>query len=86
MPLSQPSYPHREFCGLCHRESAVGFWVPDTVWSHVVHVSRLHDIHCLACFIERADAKLVAWDRHIKFFPVSARTHLESIILGASNA
>lgn len=77
MILSEPSYPHREICGLCHRVSPVGFWVPNDVWTSVVHISQREVIHCLSCFIERADEKLVEWDKEIKFFPVSVRSHLE---------
>jgi hypothetical protein len=68
--------PHREMCGLCHRVSAVGFHVPNEVWKAVVHNSRIEDIHCLNCFIERADEKLIAWDSDISFYPVSLRSHL----------
>lgn len=74
-------HAHREICGLCHRVVAVSFWVPDDVWEAVVHRSRLQDIHCLNCFIERADEKLVAWDRGIQFYPVSLRTHIEAVVL-----
>lgn len=72
-----PSIPTREICGLCHRVSAVGFWVPNDVWSEVVHPHYIASIHCLSCFVERADEKLVEWDSVIKFYPVSLRTHIE---------
>ena len=71
--------PHREICSLCHRVVAVGFHVPDDIWKVVVHQSRLHDIHCLACFIERADEKLIQWDMGISFYPVSFWTHQRSV-------
>lgn len=67
----------REICGLCHRVSPVGFWVPDEMWSEVVHPHYIAAVHCLSCFIERADEKLVPWDTVIKFYPVSSRTHVE---------
>lgn len=76
--MSARSYPHREICGLCHRVVAVGFHVPDEIWEAVVHRSRLQDIHCLSCFIERADEKLVKWEAGITFWPVSLRTHIEA--------
>lgn len=66
----------RERCGICHRISAVGFWVPNEVWAAVVHHSRLHDIHCLACFADHADAAMVDWAAEIKFYPVSLVSHL----------
>lgn len=68
--------PHREICGLCHRVSPIGFHVPDEIWQEVVHHSRLQDIHCLTCFIERADEKLIDWDKHITFYPVSLRSQI----------
>lgn len=66
----------RERCGVCNRISAVGFWVPSEIWEAVVHPSRLHDIHCLACFADFADAKMVEWSRDIKFYPVSLVLYL----------
>lgn len=71
-----PTIATREFCALCHRVSPVGFWVPNHVWREVVHPSRVNDILCPACFIARADEKMIDWDSQIKFFPVSLHTHL----------
>lgn len=71
--------PTRERCGLCHAISPVGFWVPDETWAAVVHPSHLHTIHCLRCFTDRADEKLIPWDRDIKFYPVSRATHLADV-------
>lgn len=71
---------HREICGICHRAVKVGFYVPDDIWKSVVHPSKINDIHCLSCFTERADEKLIAWDREIEFYPVSLKTHIESIL------
>lgn len=78
--LEQLEYPHREICGLCHRAVAVGFWVPNEMWAVVVHRSRLQDIHCLNCFIERADEKLIDWSKDIKFYAISLRAHLEDML------
>ena len=74
-------HPHREICGLCHRVSPVGFWVPNEIWEQVVHHSQLHSIHCLTCFIERADEKLIDWSKNIKFYPVSLRSHIADLKL-----
>lgn len=74
-------YPHREICGLCHRVSPVGFWVPNEIWEAVVHSSRMHDIHCLTCFIERADEKLIDWSKDIKFYPTSLKEHITGLSL-----
>lgn len=75
---NKTQYPHREICGLCNRVSPVGFWVPNDVWESVVHTSRMQDIHCLSCFIERADEKLIDWSDEIKFYPVSLRSHINN--------
>lgn len=75
----EKQYPHREICGLCHRVSPVGFWVPSDVWKASVHHSRINDIHCLSCFIERADEKLIDWSKEIKFYPVSLRSHIKDL-------
>jgi hypothetical protein len=74
---------HREFCALCNRVSPVGFWVPNECWEAVVHWSRINDIHCLSCFIARADEKLIRWDREIKFYPVSLALHLGDEVVSA---
>lgn len=75
----QRQYPHREICGLCNRVSPVGFWVPDEIWKTSVHQSRINDIHCLSCFIERADEKLIDWSKEIKFYPVSLIGHIRDL-------
>ena len=66
----------REVCGLCHRIHPIGFHVPGEIWEAAVHPRYRDTIHCLSCFIERADEKLLPWDEHIQFWPVSLRTHL----------
>lgn len=73
--------PHRSICGLCHREYAVNFWVPNEIWEVAVHPGHINSLHCLQCFIERADAQLLPWDKYIKFYPESLRTHLEEFPL-----
>lgn len=77
--LEELEYPHREICHLCHRAVPVGFWVPNEIWTAVVHHSHLNAIHCLNCFIERADEKLINWSKDIQFYAVSLRSHLDSI-------
>lgn len=72
-----PSIPMRETCCVCGKISPIGFHVPDEVWTEVVHPSNICGVHCLGCFIARADDKLIDWDQDIKFFPVSMRTHIE---------
>ena len=77
--MNEQQYPHREICGLCHKVVKIGFHVPDNIWEAVVHPSRINDIHCLSCFTERADEKMIAWDNDIEFYPISLRTHIELI-------
>lgn len=77
--LEALEYPHREICHLCHRVVAVGFWVPNETWAAVVHHSHMNAIHCLNCFTERADEKLIDWSKEIKFYAVSLRSHLDDI-------
>lgn len=74
-----PVIPMREMCQMCHRVSPVGFDVPDDIWQEVVHPHWQNSIICLACFIARADEKLVAWDRDIKLYPVSLASQLKII-------
>ena len=66
----------REICKICYHNTAVGFSVPEDVWRAVVP-PRLRDrVLCLACFTRLADEKLVRWEPHIEFYPVSLATHL----------
>lgn len=67
--------PSRERCHWCHEYSAVGFRVPNAVWALVVPRRYSEAIACVRCFARMADERLVAWDKTIKFFPVSLRTH-----------
>ncbi len=67
----------REICKSCHHINPVGFTVPDEVWELAVP-SRLRDnVLCLGCFVRLADERLISWDKHIEFFPVSLLTHLK---------
>ena len=71
--------PHRQICGLCHRLYAIDFHVPNEVWVAAVHVNNLHTIHCLSCFVARADAQLLRWDDAITFTPTSLQTHIDML-------
>jgi hypothetical protein len=66
----------RERCTACHRISTVGFHVPDEVWKVAVHPSLVHSVLCLACFTDRADARMVDWSKDIEFYAVSLVEHL----------
>lgn len=69
----------REVCSECDRLSRVGFHVPNEIWLQAIPVDRQEDIFCVACFTRFADRKYLAWDREIRFFPVSKKTHREGL-------
>ena len=72
--------PTRERCAACQDISPVSFAVPNEVWGAVVHPQFSNSILCLACFISRADEKLVAWDKVITLLPRSLATHLSEVV------
>jgi hypothetical protein len=69
-------FESREICKICWRENPVGFAVPDEIWEAVVPEHVLDRVVCLTCFTTMADAKRIAWDKKIEFFPVSLARHL----------
>lgn len=74
-----PAGSFREICCCCNRPSPVGFWVPDEIWNASVPL-RFKAILCIACFARFADEAGIEWDREIKFYPVSLRTHLQESV------
>lgn len=78
-----PAYPDgratREICRICWRPSPVGFTVPDRIWQLAVHPEHQEHVLCIGCFTAYADERMVAWDRDIEFWPVSAATMLEEV-------
>ena len=71
----------REICRVCWRPSAVGFSVPDAVWERAVHPRLRDEVLCLACFTTHADERLVDWAREIEFWPVSAVSMLDEVVV-----
>ena len=69
--------PSREICKLCWHVNAIGYRVPDHVWSSVVPEAARNSVVCLACFVRLADELSIAWDHDIEFYPVSLATHLK---------
>lgn len=67
----------REICAICGNIVRVGFWVPNAIWKEVVHIHYQNSILCLECFTKRADEKFIEWDKLIKFYPVSFKSHLD---------
>ena len=66
----------REICKLCYHVNAIGFRVPDHVWTAIVPQSAQNKVVCLSCFTRIADEKGIAWDDEIEFFPVSLARHI----------
>lgn len=65
------------FCQICGHVHKIDFAVPNEIWDEAIH-PRFKDTHiCLNCFIERADEKLLPWDKEIKLFPCSMLTQIE---------
>jgi len=73
---SLPVGTSREICKICYKVNAVGFSVPDDIWRAVVPQHLVNRVVCLACFTMLADERLIAWDEHIDFFPVSMISHI----------
>ncbi len=71
----------REICKICYHANGVGFSVPDEVWDLAVPKQLRGGVLCLSCFVRLADERLIHWDEHIEFFPVSLRTHLQPLFL-----
>ena len=69
--------PTRQRCAACHQICSVGFWVPDEMWKAVIHPQFVNSPLCLACFVSRADEKVVAWDKVIELYPASLCSHLK---------
>lgn len=66
----------REICKACWKINRVGFSVPDEIWDAVVPTRLRDSVLCLDCFTRFADEQLISWDTQIKFYPISAKTHL----------
>jgi len=65
------------FCQICGHVHKIDFWVPDEIWDEAIH-PRFKNTHiCLNCFMERADEKLLQWDKTIKLVPCSLATQIE---------
>jgi len=73
MPLS------REICKMCFRVNPVGFTVPNELWCDAIPPEYQSKVVCISCFAHLADEKLLPWDRHIKFYPISMQTHLKEV-------
>lgn len=69
--------PTRMFCQICGHLHKIDFWVPDQIWDEAIHPRYKNTHICLNCFMERADEKLLAWEKEIKFIPCSMATQRE---------
>jgi len=74
--------PTREICKICYHVNPIGFKVPQKIWSAVNPLQENDCTICLSCFTRLADEKMIKWDKDIKLFPVSLKTHLEGCKYG----
>lgn len=65
------------FCAICGHIHKIDFWVPDEIWFEAIHPHYNNSLVCLNCFTERADERLLLWDKEIKLFPCSMATQIE---------
>jgi len=66
------------FCQICGHVHKIDFWVPDEIWDEAIHPRWKHGPVCLNCFMERADERLLFWDKEIKFLvPCSLASQIE---------
>lgn len=72
----EKTIPTRQFCDICGHVDRVMFWIPDELWAEVVPSHHQTSRVCLNCFTERADEKMVEWDKVIRLCPVSLFTQL----------
>lgn len=75
----EPKIPMRGWCAMCNQPIRVSFWVPDEIWYEAIHPSLNNSTICLNCFVIRADEKLLAWDKDIKFYPMSMYEQMKII-------
>jgi hypothetical protein len=57
--------PTRMFCQICGHVHKIDFWVPNEIWDEAIHPRWKHGPVCINCFMERADERLLFWDKHI---------------------
>ena len=75
--MIEQKIPTRMFCQICGHLHKIDFWVPDEIWNEAIH-PRWRDSHvCINCFMERADERLLEWDKEIKMWPCSMATQIE---------
>lgn len=64
--------PNRGYCAICQKVQKIHFWVPDEIWKEVIHERYQLSPVCLNCFTDRADEKLLHWDKEIKFIMITS--------------
>jgi hypothetical protein len=69
--------PTRMFCDFCGKIHKIDFAVPDEIWDACISPKHKFAKVCLSCFMERADERLLLWDKEIKLFPCSMATQIE---------
>lgn len=66
--------PSRMFCQICGHLHKIDFWVPDEIWDACIHPKYKYTHICINCFMDRADERLLFWDKEIKLLPCSLAT------------
>lgn len=64
----------REICDICFSVIRVGYEITVDDWFSALPKDLQKKNLCLKCFTRYADEKRVAWDKSVKFFPVSLVT------------
>lgn len=71
------SIPTRMFCQICGKIHKIDFWVPDEIWDEAINPRYKNTHICLNCFMERADERLLPWDKEIKLMTCSMATQIK---------
>ncbi len=74
---TRQNIPTRMFCAICGHIHKIDFWVPDWVWNDVIHPHYNTSLVCLNCFMERADEKMIEWEKEIQLWPCSQATQIK---------
>lgn len=67
----------RQMCSICGNVVKIDFRAEPEIWNEVMHISQRNSICCIDCFMRRADEKFISWERGLKLYPTSLRTHIE---------
>ena len=75
--MTNSPIPTRMFCQICGKIHKIDFAVPDEIWDACMDPKLKLARVCINCFMERADERLLPWDKDIKLMPCSMHTQIE---------